>query len=142
MVLHLISADPQVFLARYRDARQDNDLVRDNTCPWLDISKKCAALFAFDSKVELKFFLVTKDNQVVGGFCVLDGELAALWCTERGRGEWLVWNAVQQGAVRLNCFSGYLPELYKRCGFVVEHIERNYECSGPDVFYMSRNPKE
>lgn len=71
------------------------------------------------------------------GFGIDDGELIGLFSAAAGRGRQLVNAAVDLGARRLDCFDGYLPELYAWHGFVETRRESNWSPGGPDVVYMS-----
>lgn len=74
-----------------------------------------------------------------GGFGIRsDGELVGLFSRIRGRGDYLVNKAVRYGAIHLNCFDGYLVELYRRHGFIVRERRPNWTVGGPDVVYMCR----
>lgn len=64
------------------------------------------------------------------------GELVMVFSRVKGRGDQLVASAVANGAYRLDCFDGYLPELYKRHGFAEYDREANWTPGGPDVVYM------
>lgn len=72
----------------------------------------------------------------IGGYIVLNGELKALWCDEKGWGDVLVTSAVSDGAVRLQCFDGYLPGLYSQFGFVIVKREPNWVHGEPDLVFM------
>lgn len=74
----------------------------------------------------------------LAGFGVADGELIGLFSAERGRGAELVAAAIDAGASRLDCFGGYLVELYARHGFVETAREPNWTPGEPDVVYMER----
>lgn len=77
------------------------------------------------------------DEHVTGGFIVTaDDELVGLFSTVKGRGEQLVKAALNAGAEYLDCFDGYLTELYTRLGFVEWKREPNWTPGGPAVVYM------
>lgn len=82
-------------------------------------------------------YYLTDDFQ--SGFGVAnDGTLIGLFSTVKGRGEGLVWDAVtHQGADKLDCFDGFLPEYYKRFGFVETERVPNWTVGEPDVVFMS-----
>jgi hypothetical protein len=65
-----------------------------------------------------------------------DAELRYVFSTVKGRGDLIVQHAIRHGAVKLDCFDGYLTTLYTRNGFEVYHREPNYVAGGPDVVYM------
>jgi hypothetical protein len=82
-------------------------------------------------------YYLTNDFQ--SGFGVAsDGTLIGLFSTVKGRGEDLMWDAVtHKGAKRLDCFDGFLPEYYKRFGFVETERVANWTAGEPDVVFMS-----
>jgi hypothetical protein len=82
-------------------------------------------------------YYLTSDFQ--SGFGVhQDGTLIGLFSTVKGRGEDLVWDAVtHKGAKRLDCFDGFLPEYYKRFGFVETERVANWTPGQPDVVFMA-----
>jgi len=70
-----------------------------------------------------------------------DGTLIGLFSTVKGRGEDLVWMAILfAGAYKLDCFDGFLPEYYKRFGFVETERVPNWTPGEPDVVFMSLHP--
>lgn len=72
------------------------------------------------------------------GFAVAaDGELVGVFSTVRGRGQDILTAAIGAGANRLDCFDGFLPNLYSRFGFVETAREANWTPGGPDVVYMA-----
>lgn len=84
----------------------------------------------------LRGFVLGDDS---GGFGIRsDGELVGLFSRIRGRGDYLVAEAVRHGATHLNCFDGYLVKLYHRHGFQIEECVANWNTNGPDVVYMRR----
>lgn len=85
--------------------------------------------------VEGTGYFLTADRR--SGFAIRpDGELVYVFSTVRGRGDILVRAAIALGAVRLDCFDGYLTDLYRRNGFDVTRREPNWTPGGPDVVYM------
>jgi hypothetical protein len=82
-------------------------------------------------------YYLTADFQ--SGFGVAqDGTFIGLFSTVKGRGTELVWDAVNhKGASKLDCFDGYLPEYYKRFGFVETERVANWTPGEPDVVFMS-----
>lgn len=87
------------------------------------------------SMIATRFYLF-EDNR--GGFALsADGELLGLHSLNKGDGNCLVWEAVQRGAVKLNCFN-ILPLmfLYTRYGFKETHREPNWTVGEPDVIFM------
>ena len=85
---------------------------------------------------DARYFLTADQRSGYG--ITPDGTLIALWSLERGRGDALVRDAIARGAIRLDCFDGYLPTLYARHGFRETHREPNWTPGGPDVVYMAR----
>jgi len=83
-----------------------------------------------------KLFLAMEGNTVTGGFGVLNGELIGLFAWPGTWGVWLLHRAMGEGATRLNCFDGFLPEYYAKYGWREVRREPNYEAGGPDVIYM------
>lgn len=72
------------------------------------------------------------------GYCVrsFTGELLYLYSLAPGRGDDLVGHAVSNGARKLDCFDGYLVDLYERHGFTQVRRVKNTCVGGPDVVYM------
>lgn len=89
------------------------------------------------SLVATRFYLFEDDR---GGFALsADGELLGLHSLNKGDGNCLVWEAVQRGAVKLNCFNiPHLIDLYNRYGFKETHREPNWNVGEPDVIFMER----
>lgn len=73
----------------------------------------------------------------LSGYRVSAGELTHVFSTVRGRGADLVEDAIASGAKYLDCFDGYLPQLYSRFGFKETKREQNWVASEPDVVYMA-----
>lgn len=85
-----------------------------------------------------KIFTSNEGNDRRGGFAILHGELQLLHHVDPGKGDWLVRQAVAEGAMSLNCFEvPHLLELYKRNGFVTAAVLNNTDNpNGPRVHYM------
>lgn len=89
-------------------------------------------------------------NDGRSGFAInVDGTLTNLFSTVRGRGDYLVEQAIAAGATKLDAYDGYLHDLYSRHGFtVVERLtwDPQYAPDGwdeaafgtPDVLLMER----
>lgn len=94
--------------------------------------------FDFDSDdVSRRDYWLTLDGR--SGFAIdSDDTLLFVFSLERGRGSALVTKAVEEGARNLDCFDGYLPELYARHGFVETRREANWTPGEPDVVFMTR----
>ncbi len=82
------------------------------------------------------------------GFALLNGELTGLFSVPKGRGAFLINAAIERGAHELNCFEGYLSDLYGRHGFRettrtpwdTAQAPRNWDVTRwgtPDVLTMS-----
>ena len=65
-----------------------------------------------------------------------DGDLVLVFSMVKGRGDTIVRHAVKNGAIKLDCFDGYLVDLYSGHGFVVHKREPNWTDGEPDVVYM------
>lgn len=85
--------------------------------------------------------MINDHSATVGGYIVLHGELKALWCDLPGYGCWLVQQALNDGAHRLQCFDGYLVGLYSQFAFKVITREPNWTPGGHDVVTMQRVPE-
>ncbi|WP_406192414.1 hypothetical protein OH733_05320 [Streptomyces griseus] len=79
-------------------------------------------------------------NDFRSGFGVAhDGTLIGLFSLVKGRGDDLMWDAVtHKGVKRLDCFDGFLPDYYKRFGFVETERVPNWTPGEPDVVFMAR----
>lgn len=95
-----------------------------------------AATSAPDELPESAAYYLHADGR--SGFGVNGAELIGLFSSERGRGAALVQAAIAAGATHLDCFDGYLPELYARHGFCETRRVPNWTPGGPDVVYMER----
>lgn len=87
--------------------------------------------------------LVFEGSEVVGGYCVLSGELMALWNIRKGKGDWMMQHAINDGADRLDHFDiPALCNLYERHGFREVLREPNNPklrpAGGPDVIFRRR----
>lgn len=91
------------------------------------------AFFATDCKIRLAY---NRDG-VQGGYIVLNGELMGLFA-EKGLGSWILNHAINDGAVILDCFDGFLPKFYAKHGFVEFKRAANWVKGEPDVVYMKR----
>lgn len=65
------------------------------------------------------------------------GTLIALHSADKS-GRAAIKAAIQLGAYKLDCFAGYLSELYSKFGFEVVRREPNWTPGGPDVVWMER----
>lgn len=124
MIMHKVSK--LAFIVNFATAREDSEKVKAATSTVKEID---------DATNDHDRFMLTADGQ--SGFIVRNGgELIALFSTVKGRGNDLVQIAVQCGAEYLDCFDGYLPELYARHGFSCYKREANWTPGGPDVVFM------
>lgn len=116
------------FIVNFANAREGSEKVKAATSTVKEID---------DATNDHDRFMLTADGQ--SGFIVRNGgELIALFSTVKGRGHDLVQIAVQCGAEYLDCFDGFLTELYSKHGFEVVNREGNWNGVGPDVVYMKR----
>ncbi|WP_031513668.1 hypothetical protein [Streptomyces sp. NRRL F-5123] len=77
-------------------------------------------------------------DDFASGFGVAnDGILIGLFSLVKGRGEGMVWDAIlHYGASKLDCFDGFLPDYYRRFGFVETERVPNWTLGAPDVVFM------
>ena len=82
-------------------------------------------------------FFLSEDAQ--SGYGVAgDGTLVGVFSLVKGRGESLIWSAIlHHGAVKLDCFDGFLPDYYKRFGFAETERVPNWTPGEPDVVFMA-----
>lgn len=113
-----------LYIAALRQARRQSQLIAGSTSGPHEMPRSHT-------------YYLTDDFQ--SGFGVaLDGTLVGLFSLIKGRGEDLVWDAViHKGAKKLDCFDGFLPEYYKRFGFVEMERIPNWNEGEPDVVFMS-----
>mgnify|MGYP001402980079 CR=1 FL=1 len=76
------------------------------------------------------------DGNAIGGYVVLKGYLMGLFADKGLSGTALLQMAVQDGARKLDCFDGFLPDWYKQRGWVETSREANWDPNGPDVVFM------
>lgn len=83
---------------------------------------------------------VYEDIRMVGGYVVMDGELLAFHCTERGKGPWLMLHAINDGAQRFDTFAdnAAMERLAKGAGFEKVRIVANRVAGGPPVVYWQQ----
>ena len=80
-------------------------------------------------------YYLASDNK--SGFGINGSELIAVFSREQGRGDAIVYSAIENGARKLDCFDGYLTEFYGRHGFTEDYRVANWSPGGPDVVFMS-----
>jgi len=121
--LALVSAE--TFALAYGLARGSSDRIREATSDfdWYECHRRD--------------YWLSIDGR--SGFAVdSDDTLLYVFSLERGRGDLLVEHAVRNGANNLDCFDGYLVDLYGRHGFREVRRESNWTPGGPDVVFMTR----
>ncbi len=112
------------FAAHYELARNLNAQIAVNTSTTSEVTAIAGATYYLSV-------------DCLSGFAVrADGELVGVFSRVKGRGNALVADALFVGATHLDCFDGYLVELYSRHGFYVHHRAPNWTPGGPDVVYM------
>lgn len=83
--------------------------------------------------------VVAEGNDKRGGFVVLDGELLGFHHVDKGKGDWMLREAVKLGADRLDCYDiPHLIDLYERHGFREILREPNTKKGQPDVVWMRK----
>lgn len=107
------------------------DTARDNS------EQVREATSAFEPAQGTRHFLWTDGPDYAGYAVRSDGELVYVFSTVRGMGDRIVSSAVENGAVYLDCFDGYLPDLYSRHGFIAVKRVANWTVGAPDVIYMA-----
>ncbi|MGW5130865.1 hypothetical protein [Streptomyces sp. NPDC004135] len=81
-------------------------------------------------------YFITADFR--SGFGIdAEGTFIGLFSLEKGRGTELVKAALREGATKLDCFDGFLPEYYKHFGFVETERVPNWTPGEPDVVFMA-----
>jgi hypothetical protein len=121
LVNPLVEVAAFVFEDAFAHARESRPLIKEATSE-------------FVRTAGCRYFL-TEDH--FSGFAIRwGGELVYLHSRVHGRGDRLVSTAIALGARRLDCFDGYLVDLYGRHGFVEYAREANWTPGGPDVVFM------
>lgn len=116
------AVDAITYGATFTIARNSDARIADSTSEWSHASGT-------------RYYLAADH---ASGFAIrADGELVLVFSTVRGRGDELVRTAVELGADRLDCFAGYLVDLYGRHGFATVEVEPNWSGAHlPAVHYM------
>lgn len=71
------------------------------------------------------------------GYALEDGDLQSLFNQgPSGRGSAAVADAINRGALTLDCLAPFLPAWYEQHGFVIDRWEDNWTPGGPPVAYM------
>jgi hypothetical protein len=124
--MRLFSVSSVCFLRSLATAQREHHRVADATTPVDEFSLAQGDVYYLSSDLQ-------------SGFVVrADGELVGVFSTVKGRGEWLLSEAIAAGATNLDCFDGYLTDFYGAHGFRVVKRERNWDPTGPDVVWMRR----
>lgn len=84
-----------------------------------------------------RYFLASDGVEHWGYAIRADGELVYVFSTTRGKGSAIVTDAIERGAVYLDCFVGHLTTLYARHGFRNVRTVPNWTPGQPAVAYMS-----
>lgn len=121
------SATANRFITAFTHAARHRTLIETN----------CASIGSVEDWQNYSCYLEEDGNS---GYAIkhFDDELCFVFSMYKGRGAAIVADACTRGAVRLNCFDGYLPELYKLHGFEESSRVANWNSGGPDVVYMRR----
>lgn len=125
--LGVSNVKPAFFRRAYEAARADSAQVADATS---DYDTTPAARGT-------RYYLWS-DGVAQAGFAIrADDELVYVFSTARGKGDAIVAAAIARGATHLDCFDGYLVDLYGRNGFQRVTSLPNWTPGGPDVVYMA-----
>lgn len=131
------SMDPRI-AASVSDPKELADKVLKYAKDTYKLLKDSQEILAMFLRETIQYRLIYDGAQAVGGYIVLDGELIGLFCTVRGKGDWIMRHAVNDGANRLDCFAEpALLKLYHRHGFTITRSVANYDPAGLPVVYMS-----
>ncbi|AXQ61131.1 acetyltransferase [Streptomyces phage Hank144] len=124
MTMRVYKVHHAIYIGALRQARRQSQLIADATSAPHEMPRSHT-------------YYLTDDFQ--SGFGVAqDGTLVGLFSLIKGRGEDLVWDAIlHHGATKLDCFDGFLPDYYKRFGFVETERVPNWTPGEPDVVFMS-----
>ena len=78
------------------------------------------------------------DNGNAGYAIKPNGELVSVFnnSSTKGLGSQIVKHAIGNGATHLDCFDGFLVELYSKHGFTEVDREPNWTAGEPDVVWM------
>lgn len=82
--------------------------------------------------------MVVLDSQKKAGYVLKrNGELANIFNKgKKGKGKYLLINAIENGARQLDCFDSKLVNYYKQFGFIEYKREKNWTENNPDVVFM------
>lgn len=115
------------YMKQYATARLKNPLIAENCATYSELESinKYDNVRWFGGRANAQGFGVTES-----------GELIGLFSSVPGAGNDLIAHAISEGAIRLDCFDGYLTSLYERHGFVEVHRAANWNEGQPNVVYM------
>lgn len=117
---------PAFFRKHYENARSDRPQIAEATSPFDPAASRGTLYFEGSDGINHWGYAIRPD-----------GELVYVFSTARGMGDRIVSDAIAKGAVYLDCFDGYLVNLYSRHGFRVVKRVANWTPGEPDVVYMS-----
>lgn len=151
-VTTLITVDRKKFLHNVemlhkRDLETVERKFYNNMCNVDEIILKIAEYYNKCTVHNLEYvepvFRCAIQKEIIGGYCVINGELVSLWSEVKGLSKWLVQNAIFDGAKRLDCFAWpHLIKIYSEAGFIETSRVANWTPHGPDVIYMNLKQKK
>lgn len=123
------SVSPEQFRTIFTIARHWNQKIADATSD-------------YSHEAGTRYFLDEGDiaTRGISGYAVrADGELVFVFSVSSagGNGARIVTSAIENGATHLDCFDGYLVNLYSRHGFQRVTSLDNWTPGGPDVVFMA-----
>jgi len=107
-------------------------LARNNS----PIIKKMVHLYEIKDYNKMDCYLSRCGNY---GYAINNGELVSVFSRMKNKGNVIMMDAIQNGAIKLDCFDGYLVSFYKKHGFTEIKREKNWDNGQPDIVYMKRN---
>lgn len=124
----VVPVSKSTFLAVLAEAKQSSDRINDATSPVYEVAESTTNEDGFYLDFNGRYGFIVKQ----------DGELIALFSMVRRSGDELVQQAIERGAIRLDCFDGYLVDFYSRNGFMEVDRVANWTPGEPDVVFMQR----
>lgn len=123
--------------------------LESTAAPYRSIARRAKEQEFYDKHCKLRLVYETghdhhiEGSSVVGGYCVLDGELMCFWNVTKGKGLWMLDHAIADGAKFLDHFDHpHLNQLYESRGFTERLREPNdpkqRPTGGPDVIFRRR----
>lgn len=105
-------------------------------------SKEHRALLDVWYKERCKVFTSNVGNDRRGGYCIINGLLLGLHHVDPGKGDWLMRDAIKEGAETLVCYgTPKLLSFYNKHGFRAVKVESNrYDKTGPMIYHMTNRP--